>query len=81
VRFGYSWPLGHGRRMWVSGPIWLLILWVPFWLAGMVLVLAVWVLVFLAEVIARLVVAAVRAVTRPGPPGHRRPRLPSRVSS
>jgi hypothetical protein len=60
VRFGYSWPLGHGRRAWVSmGPIgWLLI--APLWACVMAVVLAVWLLVMLAEGIVWLV-RAVRA--------------------
>jgi hypothetical protein len=63
VRFGWSWPTGRGRRMWVSMPWWALLAWLPFWLAGMAVVLCLWLLLMLAEGIVWLLRLAGRVLS------------------
>jgi hypothetical protein len=67
VRFGWSWPAGHGRRMWISGPWWVLGIWFWVWLAVVAVIVAIWVLLMLAEGIVWLLRTLARLV-------HRRPR-------
>ena len=63
MRVGYSWPLGHGRRAWISmGPIgWLLLIWLmlPLAAAWWALFIVLWVL-HLLYVLAALAVHSMR---------------------
>lgn len=49
MRFGMSWPTGHGRRAWISMPIWLWLFIAPFWLATWAVFLVVAVLAVLIQ--------------------------------
>lgn len=71
MRAGYSWRTGSGRRMWISGPLWL---WLLAWLVaiGPVMVwLALKALVWLIVAIVNIAHAAHRAPAVP--PALRRP--------
>jgi hypothetical protein len=65
MRFGYSWPLGGGRRAWVSGPLWLWVLW---WLLLIVPLLAWWILKLALWLGAEIIALAREAHAAPAVP-------------
>jgi hypothetical protein len=60
MRIGMSWPLGHGKRMWISGgPLAWLIGYLAFCAFGII-----WIAVWIPVVIVQLAIAGIRAIVR-----------------
>ena len=62
MRIGFSWPLGRGQRMWISGGPLFWLCFVYIYLAAYIVVGAAWVIVAIVQLAYYGVRAIVRAI-------------------